>query len=268
MWDGPAGEHRLTHADQDDNEVSRHDERMRAAARVSLTDQVLDVGCGTGQSTRDAGRAAAAGSVLGVDLSARMLERARLLTEEQGLSNVRYRRADAQAHRWAPGRFDLLISRFGVMFFTDPVAAFTNLGRALRPGARLVLLVWQDYDRNEWAVTIRRSIAGPGAAAPAAGAAEPFSLGDPAVVRDILGAAGFAGVSFAGVHEPVYYGQDAAAADDYIRGFRMTRDAIAELDPAGQARARDRLRAAVAAHETSQGVLFDSRAWIITAHRP
>ena len=94
-WDGPAGEHRLTHADQDDNEVSRHNERMRAASRVGLTDHVLDIGCGTGQSTRDAARAATAGSVLGVDLSARMLERARALTEEQGLSNVSHRRADA-----------------------------------------------------------------------------------------------------------------------------------------------------------------------------
>lgn len=157
MWDGPAGEHRITHADQDDNEVSRHNERMRAAARVGLTDHVLDIGCGTGQSTRDATRAAPAGSVLGVDVSAPMLERARVLSGEQGLGNVRYRRADAQSHRWAPGRFDPLISRFGAMFFTDPVGAFTNLGRALRPGARLVLLVWPDYDRNEWAVTIRRA---------------------------------------------------------------------------------------------------------------
>lgn len=146
MWDGPAGEHRITHADQDDNEVSRHNERMRAAARVGLTDHMLDIGCGTGQSTRDATHAAQAGSVLGVDVSARMLERARVLTGEQGLGNVWYRRADAQSHRWAPGRFDLLISRFGAMFFTDPVGAFTNLGRALRPGARLVLLVWPDYD--------------------------------------------------------------------------------------------------------------------------
>jgi SAM-dependent methyltransferase len=268
MWDGPAGEHRLTHADQDDNEVSRHDERMRAAARVGLTDHVLDIGCGTGQSTRDAARAATAGSVLGVDLSARMLERARALTEEQGLSNVSYRCADAQSHRWAPGRFDLLISRFGAMFFTDPVAAFTNLGRALRPGARLILLVWQDYDRNEWAVTIRRSIAGPAALAPSAGAAQPFSLGEPATVRDILGAAGLAGVSLAGVHEPVYYGQDAAAAYDFVRGLRMTREAIAEIDPAEQARALGRLRAAIDAHKTSQGVLFDSRGWLVTAHRP
>ena len=90
------------------------------------------------------------------------------------------------------------------MFFTGQVGAFTNLGRALRPGARLVLLVWQDYHRNERAVRIRRSIAGPAAPAPSAGAVQPLSLGEPAAVRDILGAAGFAGVSLAGAHEAVY----------------------------------------------------------------
>ncbi len=212
---------------------------MRAGARVGLTDHVLDIGCGTGQSTRDAARAAAAGSVLRVDLSARMLEQARLLTEGHGLSNVSYRRADAQTHRLAPGRFDLLISRFGTMFFTDPIAAITNLGRALRPGVRLVLLVWQDYERSEWAVTIRRSVAGPAARMPSAGAAQPFPLGAPAAVRDILGAAGFAGVSLAGVNEPVYYGEDAAAYD-CVRGFRMTREAVAEFGRAEQTRSHAR----------------------------
>jgi SAM-dependent methyltransferase len=88
---------------------------------------------------------------LGIDLSAPMLERARRLSDDEGLSNVTYEQADAQIHPFPSAHFDLCISRFGAMFFSDPAAAFTNIGQAVRSGARLVLLVWQDHDRNEWA---------------------------------------------------------------------------------------------------------------------
>ena len=118
--------------------------------------------------------------------------------------------ADAQTHRFPPGRFDLAISRFGTMFFADPVAAFTNIGRALRPGARLVQLVWQHRDRQEWDAVIGEIFAGEQPAP--APAADPFSLADLATVGTILTAAGFADVNITGVHEPVYYGSDAASA--------------------------------------------------------
>lgn len=99
-----------------------------------------------------------AGSVLGVDVSASVLERARRLGEQAGLRNVSYLQADAQVHRFPPGHFDLCISRFGAMFFTDSVAAFTNIGHALRPGARLVLMVWQSRYRNEWYTMVREAV--------------------------------------------------------------------------------------------------------------
>src|SRR6266566_5663091 len=165
-----AGEHRIVHATLFDDEVRPHNERFRAAARVEPGNRVLDVGCGTGQSTREAARAAAGatdeGGALGVDLSAQAVELARQLSEQEGLRNVSYRQADAQVHRFPPRHFDLCISRFGTMFFADPVAAFANIGTALRPGGRLVLLVWQARDRNEWSTAIRRAIAGPDALRP------------------------------------------------------------------------------------------------------
>ena len=141
-----------------DAELRLHNELFRAAACVGSRDRVLDIGCGTGQSTREAALAAVAGSAVGVDLSAAMLERARQLSDEQGLANITFQQADAQVHRFPPTHFDLCISRFGTMFFADPVAAFTNIGRALRPAARLVLLVWQERDRNEWATVIRQTL--------------------------------------------------------------------------------------------------------------
>ncbi|MFI6510484.1 class I SAM-dependent methyltransferase [Streptosporangium sp. NPDC050855] len=251
-----------------DAELRLHNELFRAAARVGPRDRVLDIGCGTGQSTREAARAAATGSVVGVDLSAPMLERARRLSDDEGLTNITYRRADAQVHRFPPAHFDLCISRFGAMFFTDPIAAYTNIGRALRPGARLVLLVWQGRDRNEWASAIRRSLtAATAAPAPPTGGPGPFSLADPAVTRGVLTAAGFTRIGFTDVHEPVFYGPDTATAFDNVLRLREYGDLLAGLDTATAEQARTRLRATLAAHDTGNGVYFDSRAWIVTARR-
>jgi SAM-dependent methyltransferase len=249
-----------------DAELRLHNEHFRAAARVGSGDSVLDVGCGTGQSTREAARAAVAGSAVGVDVSASMLERARHLTDDQGPPNVTYELADAQVHRFPPARFDLCISRFGTMFFADPVAAFTNIGRALRPRGRLVLLVWQDRDRNEWASEIRRTFTTT-PATPTHGP-NPFSLADPAVTEAVLTAASFTEISFTDVHEPVYYGPDVAAAFDAVLHLWEFKDLLATLDTVTADQARARLRAVLDAHNTAGGVYFDSRAWLITARRP
>jgi SAM-dependent methyltransferase len=249
-----------------DAELRRHNEVLRRACNVQLRDHVLDIGCGTGQTTREAARTAQAGSALGVDVSAPAIERARELALEAGLGNVTFEHASAQDHRFPQGSFDLAISRFGTMFFDDPAAAFANIGRALRPAGRLVMMVWQAHDRNEWEVAIRQSLAGPGGSAAAVSAGpDPFSLADPPTVRAILEAAGFAGVVFTDVREPVWYGPDVAAALDWVLGFAFTREMLNRMDPAAAARALGRLRETLAAHLSDDGVWFDSRAWIVTA---
>jgi SAM-dependent methyltransferase len=249
-----------------DAELRRHNEVLRRAAGVQVRDHVLDIGCGAGQTTRQAARAARAGSALGIDVSAPAIERARGLARADGLRNATFEQANAQVHRFPPERFDLAVSRFGTMFFDDPVAAFANIRRALRPAGRLVMMVWQASERNEWDVTIDRSLGaaeGPGAGA--SGGPDPFSLADPATVTEILQAAGFARVAFTDVREPVYYGRDVAAALDWVRGFTSTSEVLNRLDPAAAARAVERLREALAAHVSDDGVWFDSRAWIVTA---
>jgi SAM-dependent methyltransferase len=211
---------------------------------------------------------AQAGSALGVDISVPAIERARELAEAQGVRNVTFEQADAQVHRFPRERFDLAISRFGTMFFAEPVAAFTNIGRALRPDGRLVMMVWQASDRNEWDMAIRRSLTGPeGSAAVASAGPDPFSLADPPAVSGILEAAGFADVTFTDVREPMYFGPDVATALDWIRGFASTTETLNRLDPAAAARALGRLRTMLAAHSGDKGVRFDSRAWIVTARR-
>ena len=251
-----------------DAELRRHNEVLRRACGVQLHDHVLDIGCGTGQTTRQAARTAQAGSALGVDISAPAIERARELARAEGLRNVTFEHADAQVHRFPQERFDLAISRFGTMFFDDPVAAFANIRRALRPAGRLVMMVWQAHERNEWDVAIRQSLGGAeGPVAVASAGPDPFSLADPPTVKEILQAAGFADVTFTDVHEPVYYGPDVAAALDWVRGFTCTSEVLKRLDPAAAARAVERLREALAAHLSDDGVWFNSRAWIITARR-
>jgi SAM-dependent methyltransferase len=252
-----------------DFELRAHHERLRAAAAIGRGDRVLDIGCGTGQSTRDAARAADPGRVLGVDVSAASLERARERTAAARLENVTYEHGDAQTHPFAPGGFDVAISRFGVMFFSDPLAAFANVARALRPDGRLVLLVWQPRERNAWASAIDGAICGPVPPPAPAATSDAFSLGDAAATGDLLARAGFGEIHFEDVREPVFYGPDTATALDWVRGFQSTREALAALPGTAAARAVRRLRETLDEHRTARdGVSFDSRAWLITARGP
>ncbi|MEV6578718.1 methyltransferase domain-containing protein [Streptomyces sp. NPDC051582] len=251
-----------------DAELRRHNEVLRRAAGIRLHDHVLDIGCGTGQTTRQAARTAREGSALGVDVSAPAITRARELARAEGPGNVAFEHADAQDHPFPQERFDLVISRFGTMFFDDPGAAFTNIGRALRRDGRLVMMVWQAGELNEWDVTIRRSLAAAeGSAAGPPGGPDPFSLADPTAVQELLRGAGFTDASFTDVHEDVNYGRDVAAALAWVRGFTCTSEVLKRLDPAAATRAVETLRAELAAHLGEDGVRFDSRAWIVAARR-
>ena len=258
----------ITIADHYDAELRRHNERLRAATGISPADRVLDIGCGAGQTTRDAARAASSGSVLGVDISEQMLERARRLTVEAGLSNITYELGDAQVHPFQPAYFDVLISRFGTMFFADHVAAFTHLAAASKRGARLVMMVWQGGERNEWATVIPRALTVPGHAGSISWGPGLFSMAETDAVEAILQKAGFAEIGFDDVREPVYYGPDMDTAFQIINSFRTTKEFLAQLDEGAAGRALDQLRDMLAGHLTAEGVLFDSRAWIVTALNP
>jgi len=247
-----------------DTELQRHNEVLRQACGVQFRDHVLDIGCGSGQTTREAARVARSGSALGVDVSAAAVERAREAARAEGIRNVIFECANAEVYWFPQERFDVAISRFGTMFFDDPAAAFANISRALRPAGRLVMMVWQAPERNEWDVTIRQAL---GMTAISAGLPDAFSLADPPAVTGILEGAGFADVTFTDVSEPVYYGPDVDAAMDWVRGFAYTREILRQSDPTAAERAIGRLREALAAHLSDDGVWFNSRGWIVTGRR-
>jgi SAM-dependent methyltransferase len=249
-----------------DIELRAHHEHLRAAYGIRPGDEVVDIGCGTGLTTREAARAAAPGRVVGIDVSERMLERARQVTAAERLDNVRYELGDAEVHRFDPAGFDVAVSRFGTMFFNDPAAAFANIAAALRAEARLVLLVWQRREHNEWARAIDAALGD--AAQPPPPGADPFSLGDADATVRILEGAGFDDVRFEDVHEPVLYGRDLDAALGFVLGFQATSAALARLNDREAARAVERLRETLAAHHSDErGVVLDSRSWLITARR-
>jgi SAM-dependent methyltransferase len=197
-----------------------------------------------------------------------MLERAGERARAEGFTNVSFEQADAQVHPFEPEGFDLAISRFGGMFFADPVAAFTNIGRALRTGGRLVLLAWQELPKNEWLSAFCDAVA-LGRTLPVApvGAPGPFGLADPAGVRRILSEAGFEGVVLEEVHAPFYLGADSDDAFAFASGLGFTRGMLRGLNDSDRARALEQLRATMVAHDSGEGVVFGSCAWIITAHR-
>jgi hypothetical protein len=129
------------------------------------------------------------------------------------------------------------------------------------------MMVWQEHEHNEWSVAIERALGREGSPVPAPEAREPFSLADQDTVEAILGAAGFAEVTFTDVHQPVYYGPDVAAALEWVGGFSSTRELLLRLGAAAAERALERLGEALAAHASERGVWFDSRAWCIEARR-
>jgi SAM-dependent methyltransferase len=160
--------------------------------------RVVDLGCGSGRTTLElASRVGPGGEVVGVDIAAEMLARGRERAAQFGAGNVEFVQADVQVHDLGEARFDAAYSRFGVMFFADPVAAFANVRRALRPGGVLSFVSWQSVFDNEWMLIPGAAVATvTGSLPPMPGPEEPgpFSLADPARVRAVLDAAGFGSV--------------------------------------------------------------------------
>lgn len=268
-WDGDEGDDWADEWEHHDRAVHEHHLVLLDGAGIGAADRVLDVGCGNGRVTRDAARTSLDGSVLGVDLSSRMLERARALARKEGLGNCEFEQADAQVFPFDRRAFDVVISRMGTMFFGDPVAAFANVGAALRPAGRLAMIVWRGRGDNEWldsvltALAIGREVAGPPADAPG-----PLGLADPDATRTKLHTAGFERIELDAVEPRFWMGADGEAAYEFFRRSGIVRGMTQGLEPVDRDRALDALHATLMEHDTGEGVYFESGCWLVTAAWP
>ena len=265
-WNGGEGEHWSNHADRYDRAVAGYHAALLDAARISGGEAVLDIGCGCGQSTIDAGRAASEGTAVGIDLSRPMLRTATERGRVAGVTNATFVPGDAQVHPFDQASFDVVISRFGAMFFSDLGAAFVNIGSAVRPGGRLAIVSWSSLDRNDWLMAIRTSLAaGRELPEPPPSAPGPFGLGDPERTRSWLGAAGFDDVELTEARADFLVGADADDAFDFMRQTGPVIGLTESLDDSSRAVALETLHETMAAHEATHGVTFGSSAWVITA---
>lgn len=267
-WNGPEGAHWVDREAQFDAMLAPFIDRILDAAQLQPTNRVLDVGCGSGATSR--GVAARAASVVGVDISAPMLRRAREHAAADGLTNVEFVQADAQEHAFH-AEFDVIVSRFGVMFFADPAAAFTNLAQALVPGGRLAFACWQDQFANEWVAVPGMTlipIVGP-PDMPPPNAPGPFAFADRERVAGILDAAGFSNVEIDDVQMPILLGGglNVDAAVEFLAEGGMGKRFLANADDEARARALEAVHAAFEPFVTPEGVRMGSAVWIVCATR-
>ncbi|MCN9244540.1 class I SAM-dependent methyltransferase [Streptomyces sp. RY43-2] len=265
-WNDWEGIHWAEHPERYNGMMGAFNAPLFAAAGIKAQDRVLDIGCGTGQTTRLAGQRAYNGQAVGIDLSAPMLERARRDAAAEGLDNVAFEQGDAQVHPFPVSGFDVLISRGGVMFFADHVAAFTHLRRALVPAGRVAFLGPQP--------------AGPDSAyARATAALSPFlreaspasrgmgSLLDPARIRQVLADSGFTDIEVAPSEAPMTLGADADDAADFLFSMGPTRYNLRDVDPTTITRIHAEVHDALTEFETADGVCIPGAVWIVTAVR-
>jgi SAM-dependent methyltransferase len=265
-WDGEEGLRWTLDEERYAVSSAGHTGHLLRAAAIEPDHRVLDVGCGCGATTRRAAGLAARGAALGVDRSEQMLTRARQRAAEHGIANVTFLQADAQVHPFEPSSFDVVISKYGAMFFSDPVAAFTNINRAAGPAARLALLAWQELRLNVWVTEVRAALAaGRELPEPPRNAPGPFGLARPDHVRSVLDRAGWTDVQLTEIAEPVWLGRDPEDAFTFVSQMGMTLGLLNGLDQAARDDAVLRLRTMLSNVATDAGVALPSRSWLIEA---
>lgn len=266
-WNGAVGERWAAEQARTDELIRAFGDAALAAAKAQPGEAVLDVGCGCGDTSLSLVQAVGVGGkVVGVDVSSAMLAVAR--SRANGRENLTFIEADA-SRASLPGPFDLLFSRFGVMFFDEPTAAFTQLRKSLKPGGRLAFVCWGTTQDNPWAALpalTARQASGLNLPPGDPTAPGPFAFADRDRVAGILSAAGFANISHQPFDAPMYLGSSPrSAAEGAVRigpASRVAREAGPEKLPA----IIDAVEAALAPHAAPDGaVSLPGRTWIVTA---
>ncbi|MGH7003335.1 MAG: class I SAM-dependent methyltransferase [Alphaproteobacteria bacterium] len=269
LWNGPTGQRwsRLQ---------KRLDDNLRPFADATLQrlapkpgERIVDVGCGAGDTTLAlADRVQAHGFVLGIDISHPLLQRATARAANTPEYPVRFAEADVAAYPFERASFDALFSRFGVMFFADPAAAFANMRRALKPGGRIAFCCWRDRRENPWAtlpvVAARKHLAElpapPGPEEPG-----PFAFADSARIRRILTTAGFSQIECERFDPALIYGGDVTEAADFLTQMGPIGSVLQDHPEAVRTAVAATLAETLASHSDAAGVRLAAATWIVTA---
>jgi SAM-dependent methyltransferase len=266
-WNAEAGETWAALQDQIDAQLEPHGLRAMEALAPMAGERIVDVGCGSGQTTLALGQAVGrSGAVMGLDISRPLLDLARRRAAEFGAAKVSFAEADVQTYAFAPATFEAVFSRFGVMFFADPPTAFANVRRALKSGGLLAFVCWRTPAENIFMTLPYTAAAAqlPPAPPPTPDAPGPFAFADPARVRHILSSAGFHDIELAQYDRKIGSGDLEQTLALSLKLGLLGR-ALRE-HPEKRALVIDDVREALRPHVDVDGVVrLDSASWIVTA---
>jgi SAM-dependent methyltransferase len=268
FWNEEGGERWVENIERLETMLSSLSARLIAQAAPRSGEQVLDIGCGGGVTSAAIAEATGdSGGVVGADISEIILNVAR--GRYAHMTNLEFTTADAGTFAFEAGGYDLITSRFGVMFFPDPDVAFSNIYRAGKSGGRIVFLCWRALPENPW-------MGAPVAAAftvltppekPEPGAPGPFSLADPERVRRILGGAGFVDVKLSPIDETVNLGEVEPALD-FMTKMGPAADPLKDAPADLRTKAIAAMRAVLEEKNTEHGVVMPSAVWLVEAWIP
>lgn len=267
-WNDKAGPEWVAEQARLDETVAVHGNVVLERAAIRAGQSVLDVGCGTGQTTVAAAQAASGGRIVGADVSRVMLDAARKRAAAAGVT-AEFIEADVQVHPFSE-TFDHVISRFGVMFFEDPTAAFTNLARAAKPDGRLTFVCWQGLPKNPWVALPAKALSEVVPLPPREpGEPGPFAFADGDRVRTILESAGWRTVELESVERKSSFGDGSLKGTlDFLLAIGPVASAIRGLeDDALRSRAIEAVTEALAAEADGDRVELGSATWIVEAKR-
>jgi len=265
-WNEEGGQRWVEHIDRIEPMLERFSVHLTAAIDAHAGERILDIGCGGGPTSATyAHLVGADGYVLGADISEVILALAR--SRYAALKQLHFETVDAAQHDFAPASFDVVTSRYGVMFFPEPVVAFTNLRRALKASGRLRLLVGRPLDDNPWMALPARAAFEiiPAPAKPLPGTPGPFSLSKPEHVRSILAEAGFADIEISPVDEPIDLGSVDNALD-WLSKMGPAARPLSEAAPDLREEAQAAMRRVLVEHAGGDGVRFSGAAWLLSAN--